>query len=423
MVFLSRTHALSDLWAGDKSVFRAEVTDSPSVHCRPKLLCTKSVFYIYLIVVAVLFMLFGGAIVASAAFPLYSLYLSPYLPTHRNLNTYSNTVNRTVQELVMDGLYYRNFSTNAMFIPDNYRQLLNATLVSGESSFANCKSFLDTQDFWTIVHDVEGFSQHKDAIMATLPPASVILSGLNATFYPYLDYLPLHVRLVQDVVTFIKDGNYTYAGIKEFSDNHHIFTRDLLQLTVAEAIDVVRDPLSVVNTAFQNDLVSIYDAVMKNVTSLGTELVEKSSTAYNQGFAIVNGFIRGEDLHSFEEIPEEFVDVFSLLQEKFVYYRDMYLRLKNVFSEFMSCMMNQGDMRVGEVKQYMISTYLGYFKKHYLYSGLAVIVCLLILALTVYVIVKGVGLMKETLQYAKSLIEVSSEEMLDAMNDLGDAVK
>ena len=58
-----------------------------------------------------------------------------------------------------------------------------------------------------------------------------------------------------------------------------------------------------------------------------------------------------------------------------------------------------------------------------LYSGLAVIVCLLILALTVYVIVKGVGLMKETLQYAKSLIEVSSEEMLDAMNDLGDAVK
>ena len=131
MVFLSRTHALSDLWAGDKSVFRAEVTDSPSVHCRPKLLCTKSVFYIYLIVVAVLFMLFGGAIVASAAFPLYSLYLSPYLPTHRNLNTYSNTVNRTVQELVMDGLYYRNFSTNAMFIPDNYRQLLNATLVSG----------------------------------------------------------------------------------------------------------------------------------------------------------------------------------------------------------------------------------------------------------------------------------------------------
>ena len=117
------------------------------------------------------------------------------------------------------------------------------------------------------------------------------------------------------------------------------------------------------------------------------------------------------------------MDVFSLLQEKFVYYRDMYLRLKNVFPEFMSCMMNQGDMRVGELKQYMISTYLGYFKKHYLYSGLAVIVCLLILALTVYVIVKGVGLMKETLQYAKSLIEVSSEEMLDAMNDLGDAVK
>ena len=177
----------------------------------------------------------------------------------------------------MDAFVYRNFSTNAMHIPDNYRQLLNITLLSEEESLNNCRVYLeDGRGLLTLIQDVKDVSKNKDLILQSLPPIGTILSGLNATFYPYLDFLPLNIPLVQDAVGFIKDGNYSYAAIKNFTEYHHVFTRDLLQLTVAELPDVATDPLSLIDPSFKKDMIDLRDSMRKNITSLSTELVQKS---------------------------------------------------------------------------------------------------------------------------------------------------
>ena len=223
----------------------------------------------------------------------------------------------------MDAFVYRNFSTNAMHIPDNYRQLLNITLLSEEESLNNCRVYLeDGRGLLTLIQDVKDVSKNKDLILQSLPPIGTILSGLNATFYPYLDFLPLNIPLVQDAVGFIKDGNYSYAAIKNFTEYHHVFTRDLLQLTVAELPDVATDPLSLIDPSFKKDMIDLRDSMRKNITSLSTELVQKSSTAYGRVYDIVSGFFMNEDLSQFQEIPPEFLDMFSLLQQKVILSRD-----------------------------------------------------------------------------------------------------
>ena len=323
----------------------------------------------------------------------------------------------------MDAFVYRNFSTNAMHIPDNSRQLLNITLLSEEESLNNCRVYLeDGRGLLTLIQDVKDVSKNKDLILQSLPPIGTILSGLNATFYPYLDFLPLNIPLVQDAVGFIKDGNYSYAAIKNFTEYHHVFTRDLLQLTVAELPDVATDPLSLIDPSFKKDMIDLRDSMRKNITSLSTELVQKSSTAYGRVYDIVSGFFMNEDLSQFQEIPPEFLDMFSLLQQKVTYYREILVKLFDVLPQFMDCMSEQNVNQVNHLKGYVISSYLSYFKIHYWYTSFVVLVILIILSLIVYMSIKGIKLMKETMVYAKSLLQATSEETIDAINDLHKAM-
>lgn len=358
-----------------------------------------------------------------ALFPAYSLYLSPYLPTKHNLQQFSNSDSRTAQELLMDAFVYRNFSTNAMHIPDNYRQLLNITLVSEEESLNTCKMYLeDGKGLLTIIQDVKEVSKNKDLIIQSLPPINTILSGLNATFYPYLDFLPLNIPLVQDAVGFIKDGDYSYSAVKNFTENHHVFTRDLLQITVAELPDVALDPLSLIDPSFKKDILDLQDSMKRNITNLSTELVQKSSTAYGRVYTIVRGFFINEDLSQFEEIPPEFVEMFTLLQQKVIYYKEMLVKLLDVLPQFVDCMSEQNVNQIQLLKGFVVSSYLNYYKIHYWYSSFVVLVIILILSLIVYMSIKGIKLMKETMVYAKSLLEAASEETIDAINDLHKAM-
>ena len=393
---------------------------------RPKILCTWAVFYIYLIFIAIMIVLLFGSIVGAAVFPIYSLYISPYLPTSHNLNQYSNTANHTMQELLTDSFVYNNFSTNAMHIPDNYRQLLNLTLTYGGYSVQSCHHYLeDGQGLFTLIDDFQSFTQNKDAILATLPPIQDILSGLNATFYPYLDYLPLEVRLVKDCVEFIKEGNYTYARIKEFTDSHHMLTRDPLQMTVAEVIEVVkhRDFLLLVDPAFKSDIIELRQALMKNITELGTDIMEKTTSVYGRGYQIVKAFFNNEDLNQFEEIPDEFKQMFTTLQEKIVYYTDICVKLYRVIPQFTTCVEEQTGVHATELKQYMITSYLSYYKIHYIFTILVILVVILILVAICYTIYKGFRMMKETMNYAKALVQAASMEVLDALDDLAEAIE
>lgn len=324
----------------------------------------------------------------------------------------------------MDAVVFRNFSTNAIHIPDSYRQLLNITLLSEEESLNNCRGYLeDGKGLFTLIQDFKDVSRNKEILLQSLPPLGTLLAGLNATFYPYLDFLPLNVPLVQDAVAFIKDGNYSYAAVRNFTEYHHVFTRDLLQLTVAEVLDIVMDPLSLIDPAFKQDVLDIRDSVRKNITDLGTELVQKSSTAYGRVFTILHGFVMNEDLNQFQEIPPEFVDMFSLLQKKFIYYKDILVKLRDLLPQFIECMGEQNLIQVNQLKGYVVSSYFDYYKIHYFYTAGVILVILLILSLIVYVSVKGVKLMKETMTYAKSLLEATSEETIDAINDLHHAMK
>lgn len=366
-----------------------------------------------------------GAIIGAAIFPVYSLYLSPYLPTSHNLNQFSNTDNRTVNELITDSVYYGNFTTEAIHMPDNYRQLLNLTLTYGGRSVQSCHHYLeDGKGLFTLIDDFQSFVSNKDEILATLPPIQDILSGLNATFYPYLDYLPLEVRLVKDCVEFIKEGNYTYTRLKQFADTHHMLTRDPLQMTVAEVIDLVKNHnyLTLVDPAFKSDIIELRRALMKNITELGTDIVEKSTSVYGRGYQIVRAFINNEDLSQYEEIPDEFKSMFMVLQEKFVYYKDIMVKLYGVLPQFTSCMEEQTGIHANELKQYIITSYVSYYKIHYLFTILVIVVVILILVAICFVVYKGFRMMKETMEYAKALVQAASLEAMDALEELSEAL-
>lgn len=391
---------------------------------RPKILCTKAVFYIYIILIAIMFILIGGAVVAGLAFPVYSLYLSPYLPTQRNLHAITNPLNRSSFEQIQDIFVNKNFSTNSIPIPDNYRFLLNITIEQGESMYSNCNSHLeDAKDVFILIQDIKSLVDNKDELTSSLPPVTTVLSGLNATFYPYIDYLPLHIPIVRDTVDFFKAGNYSYNALHQFILTHHILTRDVMDLRVSEVVDIVFDPLSLVDTQFMEDMKQIVDEVKRNATLVGTDLVMKSNVVMNRGSVIVNGFFNNENLGQFEEIPSEFLPTFSLLQSKYVEYRTILTRAATTLPSFAQCLQSEGQKTMGQLKQFMISNYCGYFKKHFLYTLMVLVVVGALIAGLVLLCIKGWHLAKETLEYAKSLLTETSVDTMNAINEFGNAVK
>ena len=177
------------------------------------MLCTKSVFYIYIILIVLFIGVISIVALGAVIYPMYSLYVGPYLPTKTNMHTYSNTQNHTISQLMEDAYAYHNFTTNAMYIPDIYRQLLNVSLTEGIEMYSQCNAHIqDTKGLLTILQDVRNLVENRQEVIKTLPPVSDILSGVNATFYPYIDYLPIQVPLVKDVVAFFKEGNFSYSA-------------------------------------------------------------------------------------------------------------------------------------------------------------------------------------------------------------------
>lgn len=365
-----------------------------------------------------------GAILGAIAFPVYSLYVSPYLPTNHNLNTYNNVESHSFSQLINDAYIYGNFTTDAMRIPDNYRYLLNVSIVEGMDMYSQCNVHIqDGKGLLTILQDIEYLMDNREEVMKTLPPISDILSGLNATFYPYLEYLPVQVPLVRDVVGFFREGNFTYTALKLFTDNHHIFTRDLLQLRIIEIPDVIANPMSLINLDFKNDLMMIGQELSRNVTDVGKDIAKKSSDVFNRVRAIVIGFFKNEDLTQFTEIPPEFVEMFSVLQNKVSYYFSILVKVKMMLPGFLSCMTDQSLVAVNKLKVYMTDSYFSYFKIHYIYTIMVVVIIVsLIVGLVLYCI-RGWKLAKETMNYAKSLITAASVETIDAINDFGHTVK
>ena len=144
---------------------------------------------------------------------------------------------------------------------------------------------------------------------------------------------------------------------------------------------------------------------------------------YNRTFTIVTGFINNEDLEQYSEIPTEYIDMFEMLQSKFVYYQNRVKHLVDVVPQFGSCMSKQGAEQTQYLKSYLIANYIGYFKKHYFYTILVIVCELLLIALFVWMIVKGISLAKETLAYAKSLLVDASVNTINTINDFGRAVK
>ena len=356
-------------------------------------------FYIYIILIVIMLVLIGGAVVAGLVFPAYSLYLSPYLPTQRNLQAITNPLNRSSFEQLQDIFVNKNFSTNSMPIPDNYRHLLNVTIEQGEYVYFNCNAHLeDAKDVLILIQDLKSVVDNKDEITSSLPPVTTVLAGLNATFYPYLDYLPLHIPLVQDTVDFFKAGNYSYDSLHQFVRTHHILTRDVMDLRVSEVVDIVFDPLSLVDPQFIEDMKQIVDEVKRNATFVGTDLVMKSNVVVNRGSAIVSGFFNNEDLGQFEEIPSEFLSTFSLLQSKYAEYRSILARAAATLPSFVQCLQGEGQKTVGQLKEFVISNYFSYFKVHFFYTLM-------------------------TLEYAKSLLTETSVETMNAINEFGSAVK
>ena len=388
------------------------------------MLCTKAVFYVYLILLAFLIVLIFGAALGGIAFPVYALYIGPYLPTNHNLNSYSNTENRSFSQLLQDGYMYNNFTTDALHIPDNYRNLLNITLVEGMGMYSQCNVHIqDGKGLFTIMQDIENLLENRDEVMKTLPPISDILSGLNATFYPYLEYMPSHVPLVQDLISFFKTGDYSYSALEQFTTIHKVFVRDPLQLRIIEIPDVLADPMCLINLDFKNDIIAIMNEVTKNVTDVGMDLVKKSSDVYNRGYSILAAFFKNEDLHQFSEIPVEFVEMFSILQSKLSYYYTILLKVKSVLPDFLICMSHQGEIALNKLKVYMTESYFAYFKIHMIYTIAVIVVILCLIAVLVFYIIKGWKLAKETMNYAKSIITAASLETVDAINDFGHAIK
>ena len=398
--------------------------DEVDIIYRPKVLCTKAVFYVYILLIAILFVVIIGFLAGAIVFPAYSLYVSPYLPTQQNLNNYQNTDSRSFMELSQDLFLHRNFSTDSIPLPYNYARLLNITIEHGMASISNCSDILEEgKDFLTLINDVKSLSENKDAFLASFPSVDTILSGLNATFSPYYDYLPLQVPLVQSVVTFLREGNYTLPALKQFVDDHYIFASDVMQLRIVDIVDIVLDPLSLFNATFIEDVKALSTGFAQNVTDVGTSLYQQSSEMYNRTFTIVTGFINNEDLEQYSEIPTEYIDMFEMLQSKFVYYQNRVKHLVDVVPQFGSCMSKQGAEQTQYLKSYLIANYIGYFKKHYFYTILVIVCELLLIALFVWMIVKGISLAKETLAYAKSLLVDASVNTINTINDFGRAVK
>lgn len=340
------------------------------------------------------------------------------------MHTYSNTQNHTISQLMEDAYVYHNFTTNAIYIPDNYRQLLNISLTEGIEMYSQCNVHIqDAKGLLTILQDVQNLVENRQEVIKTLPPISDILSGLNATFYPYIDYLPIQVPLVKDVVSFFKEGNFSYSALKAFTDVHHIFTRDPLQIRIIEIPDVISDPMSLINTDFQNDILMLTKGVSQNVTDVSKDLVKKTSDVYTRIRIIVKGFFTGEDLHQYPEIPEEFVAMFTILQSKVVYYYDLFMKLKSMLPDFLMCMGDQSLQTVDKMKNYMVSSYFDYFRIHYIYTTVVIVLIIVLIVMLVLFCVKGWKLAQETLTYAKSIITAASVETIDAINDFGHTIQ
>ena len=151
--------------------------DEVDIICRPKVLCTKAVFYVYILLIAILFVVIIGFLAGAIVFPAYSLYVSPYLPTQQNLNNYQNTDSRSFMELSQDLFLHRNFSTDSIPLPYNYARLLNITIEHGMASISNCSDILEEgKDFLTLINDVKSLSENKDAFLASFPSVDTILS-------------------------------------------------------------------------------------------------------------------------------------------------------------------------------------------------------------------------------------------------------
>ena len=393
-------------------------------HFRPKVLCTKAVFYIYIILIVLFIGVIASVALSALVYPMYSLYVGPYLPTKANMHTYSNVQNHTISQLMEDAYVYHNFTTNAMYIPDNYRQLLNISLTEGIEMYSQCNVHIqDAKGLVTILQDVQNLVENRQEVIKTLPPISDILSGLNATFYPYIDYLPIQVPLVKDVVSFFKEGNFSYSALKAFTDVHHIFTRDPLQIRIIEIPDVISDPMSLINTDFRNDIIMISKGVSQNVTDVSKDLVKKTSDVYTRIQIIVKGFFTGEDLHQYPEIPEEFVAMFTILQSKVVYYYDLLMKLKSLLPDFLMCMGDHSLQTIDKMKKYMVGSYFDYFRIHFIYTTVVIVLIVVLIVLFILFCLKGWKLAKETLNYAKSLITAASVETIDAINDFGHTIQ
>lgn len=378
----------------------------------------------YIILSVVFIMLIGGAILGALAFPIYALYVGPYLPTQHNLNTYSNTADRTFVQLLQDSYLYNNFTTDALHMPDNYRTLLNYTIVEGVGMYSQCNVHIqDGKALFTILQDIENLMDNREEVMKTLPPIADILSGLNATFYPYLAYMPSEVPLVRDLIEFFNTGDYSYAALEHFTAIHHIFTRDPLQIRIIEIPDVLADPMSLINLDFKNDILSIVHEMTKNVTDVSMDLVKKSSDMYNRVYLIVTGFFNNEDLAQFTEIPAEFLEIFSILQSKVVYYAEILMKVKSVLPDFLICMKDQSVLTLNKLSSYMTHSYFAYFKIHIIYTVAVILLVIGLIVGFVLFIIRGWKLAKETMNYAKSLITAASVETIDAINDFGRTVK
>ena len=390
---------------------------------RPKVLCTKAVFYMYILLILVLLIVIVGFLAGAIIFPAYSLYVSPYLPTSTNLNSFASNNSRSFTELGQDLFVYKNFSTNAVHLPKNYLSLLNVTIEHGLSSFAECSDILEEgRELLFFIDDLRNLSDAKQSVLSSFPSIDTILSGINVTFSPYYDYLPTQVPLVQSVITFFKAGNYSFAAIKQFTDEQHVFAQDPMELRISDFMELALNPLALFNESFLQDVKLLSSGVVQNVTDVTSDFYEKSSSLYQRLHTLTAAFFNGGDLSGFEEIPAEYLEMFKLLQSKYLFYVDRVTRFVQIVPQFMNCMAEQSVEQLQVLKGFVVRNYLGYFKRHFLYTLLVVVVELLLIGLLVWMIVVGVRLAKETLAYAKSLLVQTSMNTVNAINQLGKAV-
>ena len=388
------------------------------------MLCTKAVFYMYILLIVVLLIVTVGFLAGAIIFPAYSLYVSPYLPTAANLNSFESNNSRSFTELGQDIFVHKNFSTSAIHLPRNYLSLLNITIEHGLSSFAECSDILEEgRDLLSFIDDMKSLSDAKDSVLSSFPSIDTVLSGINVTFSPYYEYLPTQVPLVRSLTTFFKAGNYSLAAIKQLTDEQHVFAQDPMELRLSDIMELALDPLSLFNESFLQDIKLLSSGVAQNVTDVTSDFYEKSSTMYKRLHTLTTAFCNGDDLSGFEEIPAEYMEMFMLLQSKYLFYVDRVTRFLQIVPQFTSCMAKQSTEQLQSLKGFVVKNYVGYFRKHYFYTLLVVVVELLLIGLMVWMIVVGLRLAKETLAYAKSLIVHTSLNTMDAINRLGQAVE